>query len=141
MKSKVYFAAPLFTKEERSFNSFLTDILSKRYYVYLPQRDGVLLENEARKGKSVAQVKELIFEKDCEAIRDCNIVFAVLNGRTIDEGVCFELGYGFALGKKCWSYKEDWRSLFKYGDNPMIEGAIQHYFKSIDKLVTFISDR
>ncbi len=139
MRTKIYFAAPLFTREERALNLKLTDILSNIFDVYLPQRDGVLLVDEVENGKPVTEVKSTIFHQDCNAIKYCEIVFAVLNGRTIDEGVSFELGYGCALGKLCWGYKEDWRTLFKYGDNPMIEGAVQKHFNSIEELVEFVN--
>jgi len=138
VKLKIYLAAPLFTREERGLNLKLAKMLSVKYEVYLPQRDGILLEDEVKRGEPIDSVKDIIFQSDCNAIKDCDIVFCVLNGRTVDEGVSFELGYGYALGKTCWSYKEDWRTLLKHGDNPMIEGSIEKKFNTLEELIDYI---
>lgn len=136
---KIYLAAPLFTEEERSLNTRLTNIFSRKYRVYLPQRDGILLVDSINDGKPITEVKKIIFQHDCEAIYDCDIILAVLNGRTIDEGVAFELGYAYAFQKECWAYKQDWRRLLKFGDNPMIEGAIHKYFTSVEEIEGFVN--
>lgn len=71
-------------------------------------------------GSSVLDACETGFQKDITAIEKANILIAVLDGRTVDEGVAFELGYARALGKYCIGLKTDDRSLLRSGDNPMI---------------------
>jgi hypothetical protein len=59
--------------------------------------------------------------------------------RSIDEGACFELGYAFALGKTCVGLKTDSRTLFPFGDNPMIEAALRHIFRDEADLFTWLA--
>jgi nucleoside 2-deoxyribosyltransferase len=51
------------------------------------------------------------------AIRDCDLVFAVLDGSDVDSGTAAEIGYAVALGKPILGYRSDFRLS---GDN---EGA------------------
>lgn len=89
---RIYFAAPLFNYEERSYNEQCCDKLEKAgFEVFLPQRDSgefshdVSTENGRR-----------IFNADIAGIDSCNCVVAIVNGRALDEGTIFECGYGFA---------------------------------------------
>jgi len=82
--------------------------------------DGQLLKELVAGGTPIEEARASVFERDLRAIRDCDIVIAVLDGRTIDEGVAFELGYGRALGKLCIGLKTDDRVMLPTGDNPMI---------------------
>jgi nucleoside 2-deoxyribosyltransferase len=63
-----------------------------------------------------------------------------MDGRTIDEGAAFELGYAFALGKACVGLKTDARSLFTFGDNPMIEGAVREIFHDETSLCRWLEE-
>jgi len=133
---RFYLAAPLFTPQERDLNLEITKIIETNpiHEVFLPQRDGSLLDDEVKFGNNILKVKDEIFKKDITAIENSDVVFAVLNGRVIDEGVAFEIGYGCAKGLKCWAYKNDWRQLLESGDNPMIEGATSMRFNSIKEI-------
>ncbi|MGY3362466.1 nucleoside 2-deoxyribosyltransferase [Bradyrhizobium sp. GM0.4] len=64
----------------------------------------------------------------------------VLDGRTVDEGAAFELGYAFAAGKVCVGLKTDPRMLLPIGDNPMIEVALRKIFHDEDELVDWIAN-
>jgi nucleoside 2-deoxyribosyltransferase len=122
-RRRAYFAAPLFTPTERDFNERLSRRLSRSFDVFLPQRDGILLVS---KGCGVEQQRSLrsdVFATDVEAIHRADLLFAVLDGRTIDEGVAFELGVAFAQGKPCVGFRSDSRVLIPSGINPMIEHA------------------
>lgn len=133
---KFYLAAPLFTPHEREFNLEITKIIeaNPNHEVFLPQRDGYLLDDEIKFGNDINKVKNEIFQNDTTAMDNSDVIFAVLNGRVIDEGVAFEMGYGFAKGLTCWAYKNDCRQLLESGDNPMIEGAIGMRFNSIEEI-------
>jgi nucleoside 2-deoxyribosyltransferase len=92
MVTKVYFAAPLFNPAEREFNRMMTSQLEEMHYeVYLPQRDGGLVSKDA--------TKDAVYEKDIQALKDCDVLLAVMSGEAIDPGVAFEIGYATALGK------------------------------------------
>lgn len=141
MTSRVYLAAPLFTPEERKLNLVLADLLQETYEVFLPQRDGTLLTTELAKGVEKTEAYNTVFQKDVDAIRSCEIVFAVLNGRSVDEGVAVELGIGYALGKRCWGFKTDPRQLLSVGDNPMIEGLLEKKLECLSDVKAAIAIR
>ncbi|WP_417455907.1 nucleoside 2-deoxyribosyltransferase [Kordiimonas sp.] len=134
MKKKLYLAAPLFTPEERAFNQKLAKILSGKFDVFLPQRDGALVAEKIDEGTPPISAKMEVFNNDVTAIQNSDIVFAIYDGRTIDEGVAFEVGLAFGLGKKCWAYKSDVRSLLPHGDNPMLEMPVTRWFRSISEV-------
>jgi len=117
---KIYLAAPLFNPQEIAYNQAVCQVLEQFFEVHLPQRDGVLIPGNAKDVDQFRQMSAQAYESDLAAIRDCDIVFAVLDGRSIDEGVSFELGYGVALGKCCVGLLTDRRVLLPHGINPMI---------------------
>lgn len=132
---RIYLAAPLFNDVERSFNVRLAELIAPFAEVFLPQRDGRLLRDLIRGGMSLTAGRQLIFEADIGAIRRCDCVVAVLDGRTIDEGVAFEIGFARALEKLCVGLKTDDRALLASGDNPMIMAGCHHIFGSVVELV------
>ena len=122
----MYLAAPLFSVAERAFNERLAANLERLGPVYLPQRDGALVPDLIASGLSRTEAKRAVFQRDIGSIQECEVLVAVLDGRTIDEGVAVELGYAYAIGKPCIGYKTDFRQLSEFGDNPMIEGTLLH---------------
>ena len=130
--NKVYFAAPLFSDAERDYNLYLTGILeSYGYEVFLPQRDGFLATE--LEGLTEEEKIAKIFEKDKEEVLNADIIFAVLDGRAPDEGVCIELGLAYANGKRCYGFKSDARSVELDMDlNPMITGCLTYLFYDLD---------
>ncbi|MCK1266888.1 MULTISPECIES: nucleoside 2-deoxyribosyltransferase [unclassified Bradyrhizobium] len=138
--TRVYLAAPLFSQAERIRNKSLRDAISRFANVYLPQEDGGLILDLVRDGMPVEQAKSEIFELDIAAIRACDVLVIILDGRTVDEGASFELGYAFALGKTCVGLKTDPRMLLPIGDNPMIEAALRKLFSDDSELVNWIEN-
>ena len=65
----------------------------------------------------------------------------VMDGRVIDEGACFELGYAYSRGKVCIGLKTDVRSLLPIGDNPMVECALRGTFGDIFEVGEWIRSR
>jgi nucleoside 2-deoxyribosyltransferase len=137
--TRVYLAAPLFSQIERARNRSLRDAISQFSNVYLPQEDGGLILDLVRDGMPVEQAKTQIFQQDIDAITACDVLVIVLDGRTIDEGASFELGYAFALGKVCVGIKTDSRMLLSIGDNPMIECALRKIFHNESELIDWIA--
>lgn len=132
---RVYLAAPLFNPMERAFNEDVARCLEPIVDVFLPQRDGALLTKLVAGGQSVDAARRRIFDGDIAAIESCHAVVAILDGRTIDEGVAFEVGYAHALGKVCIAYKSDDRIMLPTGDNPMIAMACQYNCSNLDALI------
>lgn len=134
MKPTLYFASPLFTETERKFNAEVAGKVEDYFDVFLPQRDGLLIPGEKIEREMYSEIKQKVFSGDISAINRCNFFLAVLDGRTIDEGVAFELGYAFAKGKTCVSLRTDPRQLAEWGNNPMITQAVSEAFSTIDEL-------
>lgn len=98
-RPNVYLASPLFSDTERRRNMELAARLADAADVYVPQEDGALLVDLVESGVPVGEAKRRIFDGDVLAIEKCDVLVIVMDGRTIDEGACFELGYAFAIGK------------------------------------------
>lgn len=117
---RLYLAAPLFSDGERAYNEALSASLQAVADIFLPQRDGLLLTDLIRSGVAVPLARRMIFDVDIAAIKECDVMLAILDGRAVDEGVAFELGVAHTLSKFCIGLRTDGRSLLPSGDNPMI---------------------
>jgi nucleoside 2-deoxyribosyltransferase len=131
----VYLAGPLFSAAELSFNEDLCRELEGVVDVYLPQRDGGRLVDLLAKGVSRDSAYETIFQRDVEAMRQCHALVLIMDGRTIDEGATFELGFCYALGKTCVGLQTDIRRLLPCGNNPMIEASLSCTYTSPQALL------
>lgn len=139
MRPLAYFAAPLFSEGELQFNQQVVDKLEEHIDVFLPQRDGGKLTDLLARGVPRAAAYRSIFDRDIEAIRSSDVLIIVLDGRAVDEGAAFELGYAHALGKICVALDTDPRKLFPAGHNPMIEVPLHALFRSVQELETWVS--
>ena len=74
-----------------------------------------------------------IFERDICALDAATAVIIVMDGRTIDEGAAFELGYAYAHSKQCVGLQTDPRRLLPMGNNPMIAVPLNEIFASIEE--------
>ncbi|AOE71236.1 hypothetical protein A7317_29095 [Pseudomonas fluorescens] len=128
----VYLAAPLFSEAELDFNLALTERIEASLDVYLPQRDGGKLVDLLACGVEKRAAYKSIFDRDVRALEAACAVIIVLDGRTIDEGAAFELGYAYAQSKLCFGLQTDPRRLLPSGNNPMIEMPLQKIFHSIE---------
>ena len=82
-----YFAAPLFSAAERSFNAALTARLEELgVRVFLPQRDGAERDREPYTSMAPEEWRRAVFELDRDMVLRCDLVLCVLDGRTPDEG-------------------------------------------------------
>ncbi len=81
---RVCLAGPLFNDLERSSNLRLYEVISPMAEVFLPHCDGKLMRDVVRDGMSLSAARQLVFEADVYALKFCNCVVAVLDGRTID---------------------------------------------------------
>lgn len=137
-RPNIYLAGPLFSAVELQWNRTLRDGLNGFSDVYLPQEDGALLVELVATGMAITEAKNTIFERDLRAIERCDILLMVMDGRIIDEGACFELGYAYSRGKVCIGLKTDVRSLLPIGDNPMIECALRATFTEAEEAFRWI---
>lgn len=124
MATKIYLAGPLFCKAELDFNIKLAEQLRNYGFdVLLPQE----LKIDVRKIMESYgdDAYRWVFESDLAAIRSCDILVMIMDGRVPDEGACVELGIAFESGIECFGIKTDVRTS-EYGtDNFMITGALR----------------
>lgn len=136
---KVYIASPLFSETERLLNRSICAAIESLCDVHLPQRDGPLVERAIAEGISPIEAGRLAYDSDIDAIRRCDIVIAVLDGRAIDEGVCVEMGFAKALGKHIVGFKTDTRRTLPWGNNPMVEGCVDTWVHSTVLLSNYLT--
>lgn len=130
----IYIAAPLFSDAEKAFNLSLAQYLGEHFDVFLPQRDGQLMTELISQGVSPQSARDQIFEADFAAVKECTTLVAILDGRTIDEGVAFELGVAYSLNKFCVGLQTDVRRLLGNSNNPMIDSALFKTFNNKEDL-------
>ena len=128
----VYFAAPMFSANEREYNLKVTKVLEEfGYKVFLPQRDGI--EAARLDGKTEEELVKMIFPLDVGEVKKADILFMNIDGRAPDEGACVELGIAYAAGKRCYGFKTDPRTVeLRLEMNPMISGCMIKTFKNYD---------
>jgi nucleoside 2-deoxyribosyltransferase len=85
----------------------------------------------------------LVAQENLEHVRNCDGVFAVVNGCPPDEGVAFELGFASGMRKKIFLFRDDFRRCSDskaYPLNLMLFAGLpwpnwrEHWFASVDEL-------
>jgi len=141
---KVYLAAPLFSQQERRYNRSLAARLS----ALLPRSEVVLPQN-FRVGPGHASFNdrrylEALARRCAEAIREADVVLAILDGADADSGVAFEVGYARGVGKPVLGVRTDYRQLQVKGLNVMLAEGCNHvlchfsFNESLDDLASAI---
>jgi nucleoside 2-deoxyribosyltransferase len=136
-RPSLYVAGPLFSDAERSFNDLLKVELSPFFDVFLPQCDGELFVDLVASGMTSTLARAQIFQVDLGAIEAADVILIVLDGRSVDEGAAFELGFAFALRKLCVGLQTDPRRLLCSANNPMIDKALDEHFVSVEQLINW----
>ena len=126
LRPLLYFAAPLFSEAELAYNLDVAAILERHVDVDLPQRDGGKVVDLVAKGVEKDAAFRSIYDRDVQALKEADALFLLLDGRTVDEGAAFELGYAVALGKHCVGLQTDPRRLMPLGNNPMLQVPLSH---------------
>lgn len=111
---RLYFAGPLFTTAERSWNAEVTAALrAAGHEVFLPQ--------EQEPGRDAAG----IFATDVGGIDWADGLVAIMDGPDPDSGTSWEVGYAFGVQKPIVLVRTDLRSMAgDAGDyNPMLTEA------------------
>ncbi|MCV3743708.1 nucleoside 2-deoxyribosyltransferase [Ureaplasma sp. ES3154-GEN] len=109
--SRIYFANALFTQAEQEFNQKVVNLIREKtqFSVYLPQ------ENLAINDKTNFADSLKIYAADKSELDQADVLVAVLDGLTIDNGVCTEIGYFAALNKPIIGLFTDVRKMYDFG--------------------------
>ena len=111
---KLYFAGPLFTTPERTWNAEVTAALrAAGHEIFLPQ--------EQEPGKDAPG----IFATDVGGIDWADGLVAIMDGPDPDSGTCWEVGYAYGVKKPIVLVRTDFRDLAgSAGEyNPMLTQA------------------
>ena len=123
------------SQAELQYNQMVATQIEKiGYNVFLPQRSGYKFI-ELLKEMSPAEARKKIFIKDYTAVQNADILVIILDGRTIDEGACVELGIGYTLGKICYGLKSDPRTMMNGQINPMISECLSGIYTHLNDLL------
>lgn len=144
----LYFAAPLFSEAERSFNERLTTKLEDEGLdVFLPQRDGAEKDRPPYDAMNPDERRRAVFELDRGKILESDIFLFVLDGRVPDEGACVELGIAHAhrhlqgARKLLVGLHTDARAAFLASKlNPMILVPLDRVAEDEEGLIEVLSD-
>jgi hypothetical protein len=144
----IYFAAPLFSQAELSFNQHLTEKLELiGYQVFLPQRDGVDRHKPPYNQMTREERRLAMFQLDATKIIEADIFLFVLDGRVPDEGACVELGIAYAYKQTQQPHKfliglhTDIRAAFIGSKlNPMIFVPLDRIAANEDELWQLLKD-
>ncbi|MDO9325305.1 MAG: nucleoside 2-deoxyribosyltransferase [Methanoregula sp.] len=101
---RIYLAAPLFSKAERTYNATLADLLKQHLFeVFLPQETGDDIDTRMRTEQT------RIFSKNLDELDSADIVVAVIDGADADSGTAWEMGYAYAHKKSVIAIRTDFR--------------------------------
>ncbi|WP_089936829.1 nucleoside 2-deoxyribosyltransferase [Candidatus Entotheonella palauensis] len=84
-----------------------------------------------------------IGQRDLQDVRQCDAIFAIVNGTPPDEGVMVELGVAIALGKPTFLFRDDFRRCTdseRYPLNLMLftglpaAGWEDYYYTALDEI-------
>lgn len=135
-KYHIYFAGPLFSEAERSFNRRAADILEKLHFrVHLPQE---LDDDEKTRGENR---EAAIYAGNLEALKGADIIVAVIDGADADSGTAWEMGYAAASGKRVIALRTDFR---RFGENECVnlmlemESEVVHSLEELETLLKIV---
>jgi len=101
---RIYLAAPLFSEPERAYNLSIAGQLRNNFFdVYLPQEAG---DDSDTRNK---EEKVRIFSENLRALKNADIIVAIIDGADADSGTSWEMGYAFAHGKQVIALRTDFR--------------------------------
>jgi nucleoside 2-deoxyribosyltransferase len=125
---RIYLASPLgFAESTRDFMRILeSKIADCGFSVVNPWRLGdpkqfetaATIKSAEKRKRALHSVNMEVAARNENAIRRCDAVLAVLDGVDVDSGTASEVGFAYALGKRIFGYRSDFR---RTGEN---EGSI-----------------
>ncbi len=150
--TKIYFASPLgFTESTKEFMDKIENkLIELGFDVLNPWKldsttgeriaKAMKIDNSERRKSILHNINESIGYLNEKAIRECDMIFAVLDGTDVDSGTASEIGYGCALGKKIFGYRGDFR-LSADNEGSIVNLQVQYWIEiSGGSIITNIND-
>jgi len=127
---KAYIAGPLFVEDSRIILEKIDNLCKElKIDTFLPHRDAGLYD----KGDS-----KIFFDKNKEALDDCNIVIAYLDWKGISSGTAWEIGYAYAknipiiaLAEDPETLKESYRICVMNFNSVKVVGSLEELKKEL----------
>lgn len=116
------------------YDVFYPDWKEKRYFEYqkLCRKYGFEMQAQKAAPDGTISLGRQIFLKNIRSIEASDYIVANVNpfrGKEPDSGTCFEIGYGYALGKKVYGYLDDTRTMLeKIGEETDEDGFLVEDF-------------
>ena len=101
MVHKIYLSGPLFSAAEVAWGKQLSAHLSK----HLENAKIIWPHEIVPEGAEPEQ----IFEANVQALNQCDLMVAILDGAQVDDGTAWEIGFFFSQGKKILGIRTDFR--------------------------------
>ena len=136
MIKNIYVAGPLFNAHERSYLEDIVFELEKNgYECFLPHRDQSGIDDCELEGTDMSDItKKKIFNNDLDALKEADIIVALITGQDIDSGTSAEIGYTYANGKPVIAISASerrYRNLF-------VEGMIINTVNDVNEIIPVI---
>ena len=127
MWHKIYLSGPLFNQAEIDWGKWISAMLRKRL-------NGIEIQwpHEMAAGSA-----EEIFKANLQALDECDLMVAILDGPQVDDGTAREIGYFFSHGKSVLGIRTDFRRAGEHEHsrvNLMIECSCQSMASSLEEL-------
>jgi len=126
MEHKIYLSGPLFSQGEIAWARTVLERLRQR----LDCR--IIWPHEIASGSM-----EQIFQANLNALDECDIMVAILDGSQVDDGTAWEVGYFFSQGKKILGIRTDLRRAGEFEKskvNLMVECSCMCVAGDLDQL-------
>ena len=101
MVHKIYLSGPLFSAAEVAWGKQLSAHLSE----HLGNAKIIWPHEIIPEGANPEQ----IFKANLQALNQCDLMVAILDGPQVDDGTSWEIGYFFSQGKKILGIRTDFR--------------------------------
>jgi nucleoside 2-deoxyribosyltransferase/predicted secreted protein len=127
---RVYLAAPLFSEAECAYNLSIAGHLRNNFFeVYLPQEAGD--DSNTRNKEEQGQ----IFSENLRALKNADLIVAIIDGADADSGTAWEMGFAYAHGKPVIALRTDFRRSSSYEKvNLMLEESAKVVTNTIELL-------
>ena len=137
---KVYIAGPLFNDGDKAYNLKIDAIIREcGHETWLPQRDIGCVSDMPDTVDGIP-MNVYVCQHEFRELEKADIFLLLMDGRVPDEGACVELGYCYALNKRCIGYQTDVRKGFLGENNIMVDGALDMILHNEDELRRFFGE-
>lgn len=126
MEHKIYLSGPLFSQGEIAWAKNVKALLERRLDCK------IIWPHEIASGSM-----EQIFRANLNALDECDIMVAILDGPQADDGTAWEVGYFFSQGKKILGIRTDLRRAGEFEKskvNLMVECSCMCVADGLDQL-------